>query len=419
MEIFDQNKKYINGPINVIRLKGSVNGTKKIIYLFMDQHHPLHIQTECDNVYSDSIQKYFSENFQKLSKTKKIYDFFLEIRPTEIQNISRGYDYPAISNLTEIYIIEVWKLFRKIFEFDDQKNKVSLSKYFTNIRLHYMDVRDYFKNSNKGNLINLFSGIIGPISSMWTNQYINTENLDRVTLNIQDFKIFCQFIRENITTLISGKPLTTTKTKIIKPKKLNKVWNEEILYLLNKMYHSYKNDNVKKNLNKQFFIVREDMTQLIKECDNITNNINQISNFVDANINKLNSGEFGSSYGITRSEIRNILTNLNNMIERLYTMFIVIFSRFMDIYFLRRFLDKDYITNAITYTGSAHSCTYIEILTQEFDFVITHTSYSTISDLSELNRVVKTKKSIELDEIFYPLTLSQCSELSNFPKNFE
>ncbi len=81
-----------------------------------------------------------------------------------------------------------------------------------------MDVRDYFKNSNKGNLINLFSGIIGPISSMWTNQYINTENLDRVTLNIQDFKIFCQFIRENITTLISGKPLTTTKTKIIKPK---------------------------------------------------------------------------------------------------------------------------------------------------------------------------------------------------------
>ncbi|AGD92752.1 hypothetical protein LBA_00834 [Megavirus lba] len=246
MEIFDQNKKYINGPINVIRLKGSMNGIKKIIYLFMDQHHPLHIQTECDNVYSDSIQKYFSENFQKLSKTKKIYDFFLEIRPTEIQNISRGYDYPAISNLTEIYIVEVWKLFRKIFEFDDQKNKVSLSKYFTNIRLHYMDVRDYFKNSNKGNLINLFSGIIGPISSMWTNQYINTENLDRVTLNIQDFKIFCQFIRENITTLISGKPLTTTKTKIIKPKKLNKVWNEEILYLLNKMYHSYKNDNVKK-----------------------------------------------------------------------------------------------------------------------------------------------------------------------------
>ncbi len=86
---------------------------------------------------------------------------------------------------------------------------------------------------------------------------------------------------------------------------------------------------------------------------------------------------------------------------------------------MRRFLDKDYITNAITYTGSAHSCTYIEILTQEFDFVITHTSYSTISDLSELNRVVKTKKSTELDEIFYPPILNQCSELSNFPKNFE
>ncbi len=29
MEMFDQNKKYINGPINVIRLKGSMNGIKK------------------------------------------------------------------------------------------------------------------------------------------------------------------------------------------------------------------------------------------------------------------------------------------------------------------------------------------------------------------------------------------------------
>lgn len=385
----------------------------------MDQHYPLYTQTECDNVYSDSIQKYFSENFQKLSKTKKIYDFFLEIRPTEIQNISRGYDYPAINNLTEIYIVEVWKLFRKMFEFDDEKNKVSLSKYFKNVRLHYMDVRDYFKNSNKGNLINLFSGIIGPISSMWTNQYINTQNLDSVTINIQDFKIFCQNIRENITTLISGKPLNTPKTKIIESKKSNKQWSEEILYLLNKMYHSYKHDNVKKILNKQFFIVREDMTQLIKECDNIINNINQTSNFVDAKINKLNLDEFGSSYGINRNEIRNILTNLNNMTERLYIMFIIIFSRFMDIYFLRRFLDKDYITNAIAYTGSSHSCTYIEILTQEFNFTITHTSYSTISDLSELNRIVKTKKSAELNEIFYPPILNQCSELSNFPKNFE
>lgn len=34
---------------------------------------------------------------------------------------------------------------------------------------------------------------------------------------------------------------------------------------------------------------------------------------------------------------------------------------FVDIYFLRRFLDKDYITNGLSYTGSTHSLMYVYI----------------------------------------------------------
>lgn len=91
----------------------------------------------------------------------------------------------------------------------------------------------------------------------------------------------------------------------------------------------------------------------------------------------------------------------------------------MDIYFLRRFLDKDYITNAITYTGSAHSNTYINILVKDFGFKITHASYSKIPDIDELNNIVKrTINSNDLGEYLYPPIQSQCSDVTHFPENF-
>ena len=48
--------------------------------------------------------------------------------------------------------------------------------------------------------------------------------------------------------------------------------------------------------------------------------------------------------------------------------FVEFFGRFTDIFFLRRFLDKEYITNAIVYAGALHINTYIDILIKEFDF---------------------------------------------------
>lgn len=52
---------------------------------------------------------------------------------------------------------------------------------------------------------------------------------------------------------------------------------------------------------------------------------------------------------------------------------------------LRRFLDKTYITNSIAYTGMGHSMNYIYILLHEFDFKITHVSYTEIP-ITELNK---------------------------------
>ena len=56
---------YVSGPVNTVRLEGSINGVKKIIYLFMDFHADLHHQTECEDIRSLDIDKYLVQTFDK------------------------------------------------------------------------------------------------------------------------------------------------------------------------------------------------------------------------------------------------------------------------------------------------------------------------------------------------------------------
>lgn len=66
----------INGPINVVRMEGIINDTKKVIYLFMDRHADIDKQTDCnDPDNSINIAEYFNQSFLKLDKDKT-YDFF-------------------------------------------------------------------------------------------------------------------------------------------------------------------------------------------------------------------------------------------------------------------------------------------------------------------------------------------------------
>nr|URM62503.1 hypothetical protein [Mimivirus sp.] len=110
-----------------------------------------------------------------------------------------------------------------------------------------------------------------------------------------------------------------------------------------------------------------------------------------------------------------------NILSTLDYVFVMFFARLMDIYFLRRFLDKKYITNAIVYTGMFHSTTYIQILIKNFDFKITHVSYSSINNMKELNNRIKTTNlgEKEINEIFLQKMYTQCSDMTNFPDMFQ
>jgi hypothetical protein len=87
---------------------------------------------------------------------------------------------------------------------------------------------------------------------------------------------------------------------------------------------------------------------------------------------------------------------------------------------MRKFLDKDYITNGIFYTGVTHSLNYIYFLVKLFDFKITHVSHAVTNNMDELNGMIKKYQNIfNVENTTMPdiiLSNIQCSNISDFPE---
>lgn len=427
MANFDKKIKQINGPINVARLEGRINGVKKVIYVFMDFHVDVSEQTECENIYSKDIQKYFVENFDRLNTQPKIYDFFLEIMPTRIQNIKYGYNFPIPHHYRDKYIGEVVKLFRKLFVFDPDKNKVSISTYFTKVRLHYMDIRDYFEKY----YFDIFNKVFSVSSHMSCQNVIILNNLELIINIFNDFKTYLQELYNIIESYISSKNKPPNKKVIIKYEQVSerkpqtleeqKISDfENLNYLLDKIYNKYTNKKIQTIIIDEIKKLNEQIMILIDVLQNTIIQYTKIRNTYQNSRDKLIKSPIDDyGWGLHSIVIRNMITFINNSIYEIYVQFVRTFALLMDLYFLRRFLDKNYITNAITYTGIAHSANYIDILVRKFDFKVTHTSYSKIPNMDELNsRIMDSKNIGDVEELFFPETLFQCSDMTHFPENF-
>nr|WBF71195.1 hypothetical protein [Megavirus caiporensis] len=408
MELLDPKIKNVNGPVNVVRMEGQVDGINKIIYLFMDIHIPIEYQTECENIYSQDINLYLAENFKKMSGTNKIYDFFLEMRPTHLSIKD-----PNMYVQRDIYIGQVMKFFHKIFNYDSDKNKVKISDMLPNIRLHYADIRDYFELNSYDEI----KKTIEIMDSMWKNGYIDPRSLEILDI-IRKLKTHFEFLIEILLPINKSIPSNYNKN-IIKNINIGSNHSEDelqslrkdLIYLVDKMFNKYDNNNIKNIMLEQKIILANDLQELVKLCDNFINIHNKIS-YIASN---------DDTPASISNRTRKNLTNMYNILSILDYVFVMFFARFMDIYFLRRFLDKKYITNAIVYTGMHHSMTYIQILVQNFDFKITHVSYSSIDNLKELNNRIKTTYSgeKEINEIFLQKMYTQCSDMTNFPDMFQ
>lgn len=327
--------KYINGPVNYAKLKGKINGINKIIYIFFDKHYNVDEQTKCESFDSIDISYYL---YRKIKKTTEPLDFFMEIRNSEFKNR------PSIYK--DNYISEVSKLFKT--EFIIENNKVLTARSNSNVRLHYLDIRDFFD-------IFYVLKILEKIKEK-TKLFIKGQIVDRTIIKSDINKI-----EEHIDKVLKLKEKIKSNGVIDTNKKISE-------YYLNKIINKYNNIQLRNSL--VFFMDQEFIIYYKRFYDVIAKIKNKLIELImDKSI-----------------EISNELEKLYNILN---DVIVDIYSLFTDIYLLRRILEKDYIKNIMTYSGRQHSINYIYFLVKYCDFEIVKAEYYYEKSMADLNKKIK------------------------------
>ncbi len=410
---------YVNGPTNVVRLENKE--MNKVIYVFFDFHLDSAFQTKCDDIRSQDVARFLVETFDDLKlKSDKTYDFMVERGPLV--------PYFTKSDRKGRYLDQVMGLFNKTFKIDLATNKVQQSDKLPNVNLHWTDVRDYVLNFTMDmqynqipqaiqNLqhtlnvlnINQFSDSIKIVNSqivflykvMYETKDLNNPTITKYMFSVEE-KILSAFTLaeyDEVTKKIVYKLLKSYKNKKVQ---------EKILYIINNELHEIFLDFFK-YINESL----EKLEELKKKLDTIGNN-----NLYDV-LMQQNDGTY--NYGIDFNEFDNYISLFLDIKNKIFNFTIGGIGLFMmDLFLLRRFLDKYNVTNAITYTGAAHSVNYVRLLVKYFDFNITNCSYIKDNDINyAMTKIKKSNKKEELKELFFTPILSQCSDLGGFPKLFE
>lgn len=418
-DALDPNQRYINGPVNVARLEGTIDGIDKVLYLFMDFHIPVKNQQQCENIFSEDVSKFFANTFAELSLTNttndstRMYDFFVEVRPKDIYEYTHKKD-SRIYTSREMYIWEVIKLFTNTFKHNPTKNIVKINDAFKNVRLHYLDIRDTYKNVFMKRLRKINDITI----QMYQRVQLNTKMLTKLE------KIYLQINKHIKRTIMILSKKNNPPTKITLIRDWSKMSQEEtetfltesMNYLANKIKNNYNHLSVKK-------VMRELLIKSIISFkvlyDYIEETIEKIKEYIASNHKNdelIESADY-IGYGNDSHFVLGAVADLLGRYHKTTDSFVSAYARMTDIFMLRRFLDKDYITNAIVYSGAAHSSTYVNVLVRYFGFQITHISTARFDSLKKLNSAIKR---LEWDESKYlfPKKFKQCSNIKDFPDNF-
>jgi len=403
--------KFINGPINCIRLEGQVNSIKKVLYLFMDFHEPIDRQTECEDVFAQDIKTHFIKTFSNI-KNNKTYDFFFEIHPSILLNNP--------SNYKNIYIAEVQKLFLK--EFNVKKNKVDNAKHFPNLRLHYIDIRDYISSDKYPQDKMWLDDLYDHVTSLFVQALtiiLTLKDCEILKKILDDSKKFIDHISELI------KNNSTTFHEILINNNIKeyskKQFKAATQYIINKIFNKYKHDNIQKTMNT---IIKKHVEIQLNFINDAYNDFDKQISDCESLIKKTQNMIIGDKFtGIYRNfGFFNTLKFTTKFLKKYFVYYNVnsnLFSILTDFYFLRRFLDKDYVTNAIGYTGGYHSLNYIFYLVKYFDFKITHWSFLSENINDIIDKIKLSNNSYDLTQYFIPPNFYQCTNLSDFPEDFE
>jgi len=357
-EIFS--KTPINGPTNIVRLQSE----KKVLYLMFDVHEDVQYQTKCSQNNAINIEQFLHLVFENI---KEPLDFFIESSQENLLDKSFGE-----STLSENYITNTQKWVNRNFE--KVNGKIKSSKNYPNIRFHYTDFRNVF------------------------------EHLELNDIDILSFGEEFRSIIVNLKSLLNN---TTVETNTSKENNRKKI--------ISKILSKYKNKNIKEGiLNYIQKVYEPTINTIIEFYDTKIIKIRKYVKKLSYPTNKFNS----VGYGLEYSKEKKYNYKIDKFANQLVVYWLDLFINLTDLYFLRRFLDKDYIKRAVLYSGSFHCINIIQILCRHFKFEITHAYYCKIP-IKQVNKIILENDNVyKITKFFSPTYIHQCATLENFPPWF-
>lgn len=356
----------INGPINAVELEGKINGVKKKILFMLDVHAPITHQTECNDIHAKDVRTYLLDLFEKNSTVT--FDFFFETTPYVLRSRTNEYD-------KGIYIYNVQKLFKKLY----------YNNEYSNVRLHYVDIRHiipmtYKNNDDNDDIVHQLTYYAYYLIKIYDLLYNKNKNDD-----IKKEK------------KVKKKPTIMFKYPKFKKKK--------VAHILNKLKHKYSNTDVMKKINEYINSELKDFILFLME------EIKSVLELIPEPYNSIIFVEKPSA----EYELLNLnRMGFNNKLESISMHFMYLRSFLTDIYLLRRFLDKKYITTTISYNGGFHSVHCMYVLIKYFDFKIIKQAYGKFNGIKK-NLKLKNIMT-ELGKDFFPKLPVQCCNMEGFLK---
>jgi len=358
----------VSGPTTCIRLENK--NLNKRLYIFIDAFFPLIF--ECKDPHSKTITQYLSKNFQNVDDR---IDFFLPISP-QVKNK----DY--ISHYEMEYHRKVEDLFMKIFTSKD-----------TNIRTHYYGITSYVDY-----LLNNSYSISDEIKKLGNNHSITNYNKIMIFLDelLNDINYFRLTIFGDNKTKFSEAELKIIKY-IKKIKKFTKNNFDDVYDSINNFFETIINI-IKK--------IKSNLTDLSKRYNETSPMILVKNGYTDiTEIDKELYNDTISLSNILYSKTKDLINTIDNL------------------YFIRRFIEKSYINNAVVYAFERSSIYILFLLIKKFDFIITNITENTENIKKIQNTFKKTSynnyKYENLSKLILPNEYTQCINMKDFPKYFK
>lgn len=401
-------RKYVSGPNNLVRMEGKINNINKVFYIFFDYHMDCHEQLECENIYAIPIKQYLVKQFQNINESDRMIDFLLEEFP---EYVLEKHSMPR----TLIYIQQLRLLFDKLFNYDVEKNRILKSNQFPNTRFHYLDIRTFLLGQNSRNMI--ISNVMDKYLA-FLGRTVYPEDLhyiiDGLLIGSSQVKTWYDIFFHDNKQIKKVKVIQSINDLI---KYTPDQYIETLSYIVNKIKNSYKNENVKKAIHNEI------NTQLKQHFDDYFETFKKIKKYLEESAQKLNynnyelvsEGYFGNQQRYFVSI--DIIYKGIHLMRKLENIYFNIHVMVVDLYYLRRTLDKDYMGTIISYTGALHSTYYVYFLTKYFNLKLTHASY--INKEKSINQFISDIFDEKMINIFNPPIRTQCIDVTDFPDNFE